>query len=82
MAPMLRIFVLRKSITIKETELMGDFWNDIDGNLNKMSEGEKLYAEALAHLLDRDTIDYIELLDDAEDELAVAAESAAAYGSE
>jgi len=80
MVPMLRIFVLRKSNTIKGTEFMDDFLNDVDGNLSKMSEGEKLYAESLAHLLDRDTVDYIEFLDDNEAEFAVAAEPCAIYG--
>ena len=40
----------------------------------------KLYAESLAHLLDRDTVDYIEFLDDNETEFAVAAEPCAIYG--
>ena len=41
---------------------MEEFINGFDPEFNEMSESEKLYADGVAHLLDRDTKDYIEFL--------------------
>lgn len=53
--------------------IMENFVNAFDCEFDCMAEGENLYAEAMAHLLDRERTDYFELL--AED---FAAERAAA----
>lgn len=53
--------------------IMEKLVNDFDREFDSMNEGENLYAEAMAHLIDRERTDYFELL--AED---VAAERAAA----
>ena len=53
--------------------IMEKLVNDFDREFDSMAEGENLYAEAMAHLLDRERTDYFELL--AED---FAAERAAA----
>ena len=48
-----------------------------------MSEGEKLYAEALAHLLDKDTKDYVDFVENDEDVLFnIAADPGASYGDD
>ena len=60
---------------------MEDFINEFDGEFNGMTEGEKLYAEALAHLLDVDTADYVEFLKEDDTESSnIAAESDDSYG--
>ena len=61
---------------------MRKFINDFASEFDDMSEGEKLYAEALAHLLDRDTKDYIEFLDDEDIALNIAADPGASYGDD
>ena len=62
---------------------MEKFINDFTGEFDELSEGEKLYAEALAHLLDKDTKDYMEFLDDADDvPFNVAADPGAPYGDD
>ncbi len=56
---------------------------DFDEEFDKMSDAEILYAEALAHLLDVDSADYIEFLEDEDGEEAKnAAESQGSYGEE
>lgn len=61
--------------------LMEIFRNNLNGEFDDVSEGENLYAEALAHLLDIDTKDYVELLNDDEDSsFNIAADSDASYG--
>lgn len=50
--------------------------NEFDPEFNNMSESEKLYADALAHLLDKDTSDYAEFLEENNtDSLNAAAET-------
>ena len=56
--------------------------NDIYDELDGVFGGEKLYAEALAHLLDRDTKDYIEFLDDDDVPFNMAADPGVSYGDE
>ena len=57
--------------------------NDFTSEFYELSDGEKLYAEALAHLLDKDTKDYMEFLDDADDvQFYVAADPGAPYGDD
>ena len=59
---------------------MDDFLKDFDGEFSDMSAGEELYAEALAHLLDMDTADYIEFLKEDDNESSnIAAESDDSY---
>lgn len=38
--------------------------NDFDREFDNMSAGENLYAEAMAHLLDKDTNEFVESLGD------------------
>ena len=59
---------------------MGLLDYDFDEDFNNVSEGERLYADALAHLLDRFANDYIGLLEDEEVGSVVAAEPSAPYG--
>ncbi len=61
---------------MKKTE--NDIYDELDGAFG----GEKLYAEALAHLLDRDTKDYIEFLDDDDVSFNMAADPGVSYGDE
>lgn len=61
---------------------MNKFVNNFDDDIDKMPEGERLFADALTHMLDRHTVDYVELLGDEEVDFCVAAEPAAAYGDE
>ena len=62
---------------------MEDIIRDFDEEFDKMSKAENLYAEALAHLLDVDSAEYIEFLQDDDDEEARnAAESQSYYGEE
>lgn len=56
--------------------------NNFNGDFNEMPEGERLFADALTHLLDRHTMEYVELLGDEEVDFCVAAEPAAVYGDE
>lgn len=59
---------------------MEKFVNDFDKEFDCMSDGEKLYADALAHLIDKDAKDYIEALgDDAHGAMNIAAESDSGY---
>lgn len=60
--------------------LMEKVINDFNGEFEDVSEGEILYAEALAHLLDRDTKDYVELLSDDDLSFNIAADPGASYG--
>ena len=41
-----------------------NFINDFDSEFDNMSAGENLYAEALAHLIDKDANGFIESLGD------------------
>ena len=59
---------------------MGLLGYDFDEDFNNVSEGERLYADALAHLLDSSAYDYIELLENEDIGFDVAAESSAQYG--
>ena len=61
---------------------MEDVVNDFDKEFDNMSAGEKLYADALAHLLDRDTIDYVDFLEEDNENLSIAAESGESYGDD
>ena len=61
---------------------MEEFVKDFDGEFADMSLGEKLYADALAHLLDTDTKDYIDFLAEDEDSLKAAADSDSTYGED
>ena len=62
---------------------MDDIIKDFDEEFDKMSDAEILYAEALAHLLDVDSAEYIELLGDEDGEVVRnAAESHDSYGEE
>lgn len=63
--------------------LMKKFINDFNGEFDEMSEGEKLYAEALAHLLDKDTKDYVDFVENDEDvSFNIAADPGASYGDD
>lgn len=63
--------------------LMKKFINDFNGEFDEMSEGEKLYAEALAHLLDKDTKDYVDFVENDEDvPFNIAADPGASYGDD
>lgn len=53
---------------------------DFDEDFNNLSEGEILYADALAHLFDKSANDYIGLLEDEEAGFVIAAEPSALYG--
>ena len=63
---------------------MEKFTTYINGDLDNMSESEQMYAEALAHLLERDTKDYIDFLEEADEDVSfnIAAEPGASYGEE
>lgn len=62
---------------------MENYIKDFDPEFNNMSDGEKLYADALAHLLDKDTADYAEFLnEDTGDALNTAAETDVAYSED
>jgi len=62
---------------------MKKFINDFNGEFDEMSEGEKLYAEALAHLLDKDTKDYVDFVENDKDVLFnIAADPGASYGDD
>ena len=43
---------------------MEDFVKDFDREFDNMSVGENLYAEATAHLIDKDTNEFVESLGD------------------
>ena len=59
---------------------MEEFINEFDREFENMSDGEKLYADALAHLLDKDAQDYVEALGGEDSEsMNVAAESDDCY---
>lgn len=60
--------------------IMEKLVNDFDREFDSMNEGVGLFAEAMAHLLDRERTDYFELL--AEDFAAerAAADEANSYG--
>ena len=59
---------------------MEDFIDEFDEEFKDMSEGEKLLADALAHLLDRDTKDYVEFLKEEDGVSSNAAEPDTPYG--
>ena len=62
---------------------MEEFINGFDPEFNEMSESEKLYADGVAHLLDRDTKDYIEFLKAGDDvACGAAAEDGGSYGGD
>lgn len=63
---------------------MEKFINDFNGDFDNMSEGEQMYAEALAHLLERDTKDYIDFLEEDDEDVSfnIAAEPGASYGED
>ena len=62
---------------------MEDIIRDFDEEFDKMSNAEIMYAEALAHLMDVDSADYIEFLQDDDDaEARNAAEAQDSYGEE
>lgn len=70
-----------ENITILFCILMEIYRTNFNCEFDDMSEGENLYAEALAHLLDVDTADYIEFLNDDEDSsFNIAADYDAPYG--
>lgn len=59
---------------------MGLLDYEFDEGFNNVSEDERLYADALAHLLDSPAYDYIRLLEYEEVGFFVAAEPSAPYG--
>ena len=69
-----------ENTTILYCVLMEIYKNNYNGEFDDVSEGENLYAEALAHLLEMDTNDYVEFLNDDEDSsFNIAADSDAPY---
>ena len=58
---------------------MEKFINDFDSEFENMSVGENLYAEALAHLIDKDANDYVELLGEEGAAFNVAADGGDSY---
>ena len=62
---------------------MENFMTDFDPEFNNMSDGEKLYADALAHLLDKESADYAEFLnEETGDALSAAAEADTSYSED
>lgn len=61
---------------------MDKFITDFNEEFEDVSEGEILYAEALAHLLERDTKDYVELLSEDDVSFNIAADPGASYGDD
>ena len=59
---------------------MEDFVKDFDREFDNMSVGENLYAEAMAHLIDKEDGNCVEALgDDASGAMNMAAESDGGY---
>ena len=59
---------------------MEDFVKDFDREFDNMSVGENLYAEAMAHLIDKEDGKCVEALgDDASGAMNMAAESDGGY---
>lgn len=61
---------------------MDKFIKDFNGEFEDLSEGEMLYAEALAHLLERETKDYVELLSEDDVPFNIAADPGSSYGDD